>query len=200
MLSHISLGTNDFDRAVVFYDAVLSALGYKQVMRFEQAAAWGDQFPEFWVGPPLDDSKPAAPGNGTHVAFTAKSRAEVDAFHQAALAAGATDAGAPGPSTGPSTTVPLRSIPTATRSRPCVWRRNKRPGRASPGTRRGQLDLRIPIRDCGLEPGDAGWEWREVFFATREMAGRNTPAPAASAQGGFAEVRGTPGTSYRFRR
>ena len=97
MFSHISLGTNDFDRAVVFYDAVLSALGYKQVMRFEQAAAWGDQFPEFWVGPPLDDSKPAAPGNGTHVAFTAKSRAEVDAFHQAALAAGATDAGAPGP-------------------------------------------------------------------------------------------------------
>ena len=47
MISHISIGTNDIDRARTFYDAVLAAIGLKQIMNFESAVAYGDEFPEF---------------------------------------------------------------------------------------------------------------------------------------------------------
>ena len=47
MISHVSLGTNDIDRARAFYDAVLGTIGLKQVMSFEGAVAYGGEFPEF---------------------------------------------------------------------------------------------------------------------------------------------------------
>jgi len=96
-LSHVSIGVNDFARAVAFYDAVLAPLGVKRVIEHEDAVAYGRVFPEFWVNSPLDESKPAAPGNGIHFAFFATSKAEVDAFYAAGLKAGAEDGGAPGP-------------------------------------------------------------------------------------------------------
>lgn len=96
ILSHVSIGTNDFDRAVRFYDAVLPSLGCKRIMQHPGAAAWGKQFPEFWVQSPID-GKPASIGNGTHVGFMAADKQAVHAFHAAALAAGARDEGAPGP-------------------------------------------------------------------------------------------------------
>ena len=97
MISHLSLGTNDLARAKAFYDVVLSVLGYRQVHASDEAVAYGERFPTFWIGLPLDRSRPASPGNGTHVSFWAKSRADVDAFHEVALKAGARDAGKPGP-------------------------------------------------------------------------------------------------------
>lgn len=97
MISHVSIGTNDIERAREFYDAVLATVGLKQVMSFEGAVAYGGEFPEFWVQRPVDETRPAAAGNGTHIAFHAENRADVHAFHEAALAAGGTDAGAPGP-------------------------------------------------------------------------------------------------------
>jgi catechol 2,3-dioxygenase-like lactoylglutathione lyase family enzyme len=96
ILSHVSIGTNDFARAVAFYDRVLPALGCARVMEHPGAVAYGRAYPEFWVQVPLDGA-PASVGNGTHVGFVAASRAQVDAFHAAALAAGAADEGAPGP-------------------------------------------------------------------------------------------------------
>lgn len=96
ILSHVSLGTNDFARATAFYDAVLPTLGCRRVMEHPGAVAYGKAFPEFWVQTPADDA-PAGVGNGTHVGFIAASRAAVDAFHAAALVAGAADDGAPGP-------------------------------------------------------------------------------------------------------
>jgi catechol 2,3-dioxygenase-like lactoylglutathione lyase family enzyme len=53
-------------------------------------------FPKFFVQAPFDGVT-ASVGNGTHIGFIAADRASVDAFHAAALAAGATDDGAPGP-------------------------------------------------------------------------------------------------------
>ena len=50
-----------------------------------------DQKPFFWI------STRGTPQTGIHVAFAAPDRATVDAFHAAALAAGATDNGEPGP-------------------------------------------------------------------------------------------------------
>lgn len=96
ILSHISIGTNDFDRATAFYDAVLATLGIGRLMAFPGAVAYGRAYPEFWVQTPID-GRPATVGNGTHVAFLAASPDQVDAFHAAAVAAGATDDGAPGP-------------------------------------------------------------------------------------------------------
>ncbi len=96
IISHISVGTNNFERAVVFYDKVLSTLGCKQIMKYPGAVAYGREFPEFWVQLPLD-GKPASIGNGSHVGFIANTTEAVHAFHQAALAEGGVDDGAPGP-------------------------------------------------------------------------------------------------------
>jgi catechol 2,3-dioxygenase-like lactoylglutathione lyase family enzyme len=95
-ICHVSIGTGDLARAAAFYDAVLAPLGIARIMRNGDAIAWGRAFPEFWVGVPID-GRPAAPGNGTHIAFLATGRAQVDAFHAAALAAGGTCEGPPGP-------------------------------------------------------------------------------------------------------
>jgi catechol 2,3-dioxygenase-like lactoylglutathione lyase family enzyme len=97
ILNHISLGTDDLARAAAFYDAVLATIGAKRVFEHgDMAIAYGKMFPEFWIGRPHDGGK-AETANGTHVAFFAASKAEVDAFHAAALAHGAADEGAPGP-------------------------------------------------------------------------------------------------------
>ena len=96
IFAHVSLGTNDFQRARAFYDALMPSIGCRVLMEFPDAVAYGKKFPEFWVQAPYD-GKPATLGNGSHVAFQATSRDEVDAFHKAGLAAGGTDDGAPGP-------------------------------------------------------------------------------------------------------
>ncbi|MGH8434506.1 MAG: VOC family protein [Pseudomonas sp.] len=96
ILSHVSLGTNQFERAVAFYDQVLPTLGCKRIMAHPGAVAYGREYPEFWVQTPLD-GQAATTGNGTHVGFFAPDKAAVQAFYSAALAAGATAEGEPGP-------------------------------------------------------------------------------------------------------
>lgn len=96
IMSHVSIGTDDFDRAVAFYDKVLATLGCRRMEEFPGAVAYGKQFPEFWVQKPIDGN-PASTGNGTHFGFIATSREMVHAFHRAALESGASDHGAPGP-------------------------------------------------------------------------------------------------------
>lgn len=95
IISHVSVGTNDFARASAFYDAVFAAIGGKRIMEHPGAVAYGKQFPEFWVQSPLDRQR-ASVGNGTHVGLMADSKEGVDAFYEAALAAGGKDAGEPG--------------------------------------------------------------------------------------------------------
>lgn len=95
-ISHVSLGSNRFEAARAFYDAVLAPLGIRRLMEHPDAAAYGKAFPEFWIQAPID-GQPATLGNGTHVGFLAADRAQVDAFWQAALAAGARPDGPPGP-------------------------------------------------------------------------------------------------------
>jgi catechol 2,3-dioxygenase-like lactoylglutathione lyase family enzyme len=95
IISHVSIGTNDFAAAVKFYDRVLASVGARRVMEHPGAVAYGKAYPEFWVQTPID-GKPAQVGNGTHIGFVAASKQAVDEFYRAALAAGATDDGAPG--------------------------------------------------------------------------------------------------------
>lgn len=95
ILSHVSLGTNDYPRAKAFYDAVLGTLQIGCVMEFPGYAGYGRKFPEFWIQLP-HDQRQASVGNGVHVAFLAQSVEEVQAFHARALALGGQDEGAPG--------------------------------------------------------------------------------------------------------
>ena len=96
ILSHVSIGTNDFERARAFYDKVLAPLGCTRIMEHPGAVAYGKLYPEFWVQTPID-GQPANVGNGTHFGFVAANKQAVDAFYRAALAAGAKGDGPPGP-------------------------------------------------------------------------------------------------------
>lgn len=96
ILSHVSIGVHDFDKAIKFYDAVLGAMGIRKIMSHPEATAYGREFPEFWVQTP-EDGTPASVGNGTHFGFVARSKEEVHAFWDAAIANGASPNGEPGP-------------------------------------------------------------------------------------------------------
>lgn len=95
ILSHVSIGTNSFERAIAFYDRILSTLGCRRMMEHPGAVAYGKKYPEFWVQIPIN-GQPASIGNGTHIGFIAPTKESVQAFYEAALAAGGTDDGAPG--------------------------------------------------------------------------------------------------------
>lgn len=95
MIDHISLPVTDIGRAKTFYDAVLATVGYRRMMDFGQSAGYGDEHPHFWIAVPPDGEAPGS-AVGVHIAFRAKDRAAVDAFHAAALAAGGRDNGMPG--------------------------------------------------------------------------------------------------------
>lgn len=99
MLDHLGFGVSDYERAKCFYSAALAPLGATQVMEVAAehtgsgapACGFGrDGKPDFWIGGEGRTTPPM------HVAIVARSRADVDAFHRAALAAGGTDNGAPG--------------------------------------------------------------------------------------------------------
>jgi catechol 2,3-dioxygenase-like lactoylglutathione lyase family enzyme len=98
MISHVTVGSNDIARAKAFYERVMAPLGYVRVMAGDDYFAYGEAEGApacFWVVTPFD-GRPAERGNGWHCALLAPSRAAVDAFHAAALAAGGSDEGAPG--------------------------------------------------------------------------------------------------------
>lgn len=97
MFSHVTLGTNDLDRARGFYEPVMEALGVEQPFTLPGTLVFGDMMgTKLFVVSPFDGGAASA-GNGTHAAFLAPDRAAVDAFHAAALANGGSDEGAPGP-------------------------------------------------------------------------------------------------------
>jgi len=99
MIDHIGMPVSDLARATAFYLEALRPLGISMMMEVSaeqtgNGAAVGfgaEGKPFFWMGEGTVPKESHA-----HVAFTAGSRAEVDAFYQAALAAGGKDNGAPG--------------------------------------------------------------------------------------------------------
>jgi len=94
MSDHVGINVRDFARSRAFYEQALAPLGYRVAMDMSQynAVAFGtDERPTFWVC----EREPY--GTGTHIAFQTDDRTVVHAFHEAALAAGGTDNGPPGP-------------------------------------------------------------------------------------------------------
>ncbi len=94
MIDHTGIGVSNVARSATFYDAALGALGLRRVMQLPEnegadGIGYGVDYPIFWI----DRFHPHSVKQ--HTAFAAKSRAQVDAFHTAALKAGGTDNGPP---------------------------------------------------------------------------------------------------------
>jgi catechol 2,3-dioxygenase-like lactoylglutathione lyase family enzyme len=98
MIDHTGVAVSDFSKSKAFYSAALAPIGYAMLMEIPAAvtgstdvAGFGEApKPDFWIhgGEP---NKPPI-----HVAFRVTTRAMVDAFYHAAIAAGGTDNGPPG--------------------------------------------------------------------------------------------------------
>ena len=98
MIDHISFGVADLDRSTRFYDAAFAPLGVSRLHDVPleytdgiRVTGYGDDRPWFWL------AEERATTGMLHIALVANTHAEVDAFYHAALAAGGTDNGAPGP-------------------------------------------------------------------------------------------------------
>jgi len=101
VISHITIGHADLEKARSFYTNVLEPLGLVDIPKEGDATSAGFGFKGFrtpivYVQLPFD-GRPASFGNGTHVAFSAPSRDAVESFHAAALKSGGSSEGAPGP-------------------------------------------------------------------------------------------------------
>jgi catechol 2,3-dioxygenase-like lactoylglutathione lyase family enzyme len=95
MLNHVSIGVKDLAVSRLFYDAVLEPLGYERVFENPEYVCYGTASPEFCVVA-VKHPVPADTESGLHFCFGAARRADVNAFHQAAIATGGRDNGAPG--------------------------------------------------------------------------------------------------------
>jgi catechol 2,3-dioxygenase-like lactoylglutathione lyase family enzyme len=95
IIDHLKIGVSDLEASTRFYARALEPLG------FEELGPWSDARREVSCGTKEADdfaiSKKYEPGGQVHVAFAADTREQVDGFHAAALAAGGTDNGGPGP-------------------------------------------------------------------------------------------------------
>lgn len=94
MIDHVGLAVADYGRSKAFYERALAPLGYSLLAEFSgEAAGFGKDGgkPSFFL-----EAHGEPPRGRLHIAFEAESRAHVDAFHAAALGAGASDNGAPG--------------------------------------------------------------------------------------------------------
>jgi catechol 2,3-dioxygenase-like lactoylglutathione lyase family enzyme len=93
MFNHVSLKVKDIAASAAFYEAALEPLGIAKSSSSDTSAGFGNFF--------LNQGKPSGP---LHIAFDAKTRAQVDAFYQAGLKAGGKDNGKSGlrPAYGPS--------------------------------------------------------------------------------------------------
>lgn len=86
MLDHLAIQVADVAASAAFYDTVLAPLGGTRVMEFGHVVGFGvGDKPTFWLGPVTTDGT----AREVHIAFAAADQAAVDAFHAAAVGAGA---------------------------------------------------------------------------------------------------------------
>ena len=90
VIDHLALAVRDLDASRRFYERALRPLGYEVVSESESFCGLGDE------GQTSLGLRPGAPGGPVHFAFTSPNRRTVDAFHEAATAAGGRDNGLPG--------------------------------------------------------------------------------------------------------
>lgn len=98
MFGYVTLGSNDIERAIGFYDALLGEIGANRSYKSETSAAWstGTGSPSLMLTAPFDKN-PATVGNGSMLGISVENPEQVDQLHAKALELGGTDEGAPGP-------------------------------------------------------------------------------------------------------
>ena len=95
MIDHVSVGVSDLGRSARFYELALAPLGLTRLIERPATVGFGKAYPEFWIN--LRPRMPRVPAeSGNHVCLRARSTAEIDAFHAAAVEAGGISDGAPG--------------------------------------------------------------------------------------------------------
>jgi len=98
MIGYITLGTNNKDKAVAFYDELFKELNIGRLMETEQFTAYGKDMNSPGIGITVPfDRKPATAGNGTMVALQAQDPEQVQRVYERAIQLGASDEGKPGP-------------------------------------------------------------------------------------------------------
>lgn len=90
IIDHLTISVSNFERSLAFYERALAPLGITTRAKFDGFAGMGKTRPQFWFAAGEVNK------HKTHIAFAAESRADVDAFYRAAIAAGGKDNGAPG--------------------------------------------------------------------------------------------------------
>ena len=97
MIGYVTLGTNKFDEAANFYDALLAEIGARRFMESDRFIAWGTSptAPSVSIIKPYD-GKAATVGNGVMVALVVDSTDKVDRLYKKALELGGADEGGPG--------------------------------------------------------------------------------------------------------
>ncbi|MPZ32912.1 MAG: VOC family protein [Rhodospirillales bacterium] len=97
MFSHVTVGSNDINKAKAFYDGVSKALGLERLADHPSSIAYGRAGgrPQLWILNPAD-KKAATVGNGITIGLEASDRPSVDAAYKAGVSAGGKDEGAPG--------------------------------------------------------------------------------------------------------
>ncbi len=97
VIGYVTLGTNNFETAIRFYDALFESVGVPRLWKHGSMAAWGKSRtePALCVARP-HDGKQASVGNGVMVALRMGSRAEVEAMHSKCLELGGSNEGNPG--------------------------------------------------------------------------------------------------------
>ena len=99
MIGYVMVGTNNLDKAIIFYDEVLKIINLTRKDTDDVCAGYtqnnGDGSIEFYVTKPAN-KKTATFGNGTQVSFLVSSREIVDKFHEIALKAAGTSEGSGG--------------------------------------------------------------------------------------------------------
>ena len=99
MIGYVMVGTNNLDKAIIFYDEVLKIINLTRKDTDDVCAGYtqnnGDGSIEFYVTKPAN-KKTSTFGNGTQVSFLVSSREIVDKFHEIALKAGGTSEGSGG--------------------------------------------------------------------------------------------------------
>ena len=158
MIDHTGLDISDPVRSRSFYQAALAPLGYQVLAEIPKEYTGGVMVlgmgvppkPDFW----LHQGTPQKPP--LHIAFHADSRALVDAFYQAALAAGGKDNGPPAraPTTTRTTTAPSSWTPTATTSKPAATPPRSR-ARCSQAERRSEPITSVARHDRSRPPSPA---------------------------------------------
>jgi catechol 2,3-dioxygenase-like lactoylglutathione lyase family enzyme len=99
MIDHVSIAVRDLAASARFYETVLATLGYAKLADRPATVGFGKKYPELWLNE-RRDMTPVDANSGAHVCLRAHDVETVQAFHAAAIEAGGTSEGGPGPRSG----------------------------------------------------------------------------------------------------